>query len=133
MSNYSFELKKSYNFNTLPVSLLGAVIKNAKLLGIMDYEMALKYDNIALKYRQIFPALPAGTPDQPEACTYYLFQSESGEKVVFADQWIDMTTVQVVQHVNFQVTFTEANLEDISHVRDLLNAAGYRNYVIKQT
>lgn len=133
MSNYPFELKKSYNFNNLPVSLLGASISNAKLLGIMDFEMAMKYDNVLLKYRQMFPALPAGTPDQPEACTYYLFQSESGEKIVLADQWIDMTTVQVVQHVNIQVTFTEANLEDISQIRNLLNAAGYRNYVIKQT
>ena len=130
--NYPFELKKIYNFNTLPVSLLGAVIKNAKLLAILDYEMALKYDNVALKYRQIYPALPQGTPDQPELCTYFLFKSESGEDVIFADQWIDMSTVEVVDHVNIQVVFTEASIQDISRIRDLLSAAGYRNYTIKQ-
>ncbi len=125
-------LSKVFTFNTLAPAILGTEIKNAKLMGIMDYSMALTYDTIDLKFRQIYPNLPLGTPDDATVCTYYRFQSESGEKIILADQWIDMTTLQLIEHVNLQVTFTNASLSDIPKIRDSLNALGLMNYVIKQ-
>lgn len=132
MPNILLELNKTYTFNTLAPAILGTQLKNAKLLAMFDYSTAVKYDNVDLKFRQIYPALPAGTPDQPESCIYYLFKSESDEKVVFADQWIDHTTIEVIEHIHFQVSFTDASILDMSRVRDALNALGYRNYTMKQ-
>lgn len=132
MPNVALELNKTYTFNTLAPAILGTQLVNAKLLSMMDYSTAISYDNIDLKFRKIFPALPRGTPDQPESCVYYRFLSESGEKVILADQWIDLTTVEVIEHINFQVNFTNASMIDISRVRDALNALGYQNYVLKQ-
>lgn len=129
---YNFAIGKVYNFNTKAPSLLGISIKNAKLIGIFDYNTALTHDNILLKYRQIYPLLPAGTPNSPETCIYYHFKSESGEKIVLADQWIEESTIEVVEHINFKVTFNQASLQDISRVRDALNALGYTNYTITQ-
>lgn len=126
------QLNKIYTFNTLAPAILGAQIKNAKLLGIVDYSTALNYDNVDLRFRQIYPVLPANTPNQPTLCTYYRFQSESGEKIILADQWIDMNTVTVVEHVNLQVTFSNAKLEDVTTMRDALNALGFTNFEIKQ-
>lgn len=125
-------LSKVFTFNTLAPAILGTEIKNAKLMGIMDYTMAVTYDTIDLKYRQIYPNLPLGTPDDATLCTYYRFLSESGEKIVLADQWIDMTTLQLIEHVNLQVTFSNASLSDIPKIRDSLNALGFMNFVIKQ-
>jgi len=129
---YNFQISKVYSFNTLAPSILGVIVKNAKLLGILSYNAALAYDNIDLKYRTIYPLLPSGTPDAPESCIYYQFKSESGEKIIIADQWIEESTIEVINHINFQVLFTEASIEDISRVRDSLNALGYTNYQIKQ-
>ncbi len=123
---------KVYTFNTLAPALLGISIKNAKLIGIVDYNTALTYDSVNLRYRAIYPLLPAGTPDQPEACIYYRFQSESGEKIVLADQWIDSTTVEVIEHITIQATFTNVSVSDISRIRDALNALGYTSYSLKQ-
>ena len=129
---YQFVLGKTYTFNTLAPAILGTSINNAKLLATMDYDTAKTYENIDLKFRRIYPALPAGTPDQPEACYYYRFLTESGEKIIIADQWIDETTIDIIDHITFQVTFTNASTSDISRIRDAINSLGYTNYSIKQ-
>lgn len=121
-----------YTFNTLAPGILQATVKNAKLKGILDYEIALKYDNVDTKFRQIYPVLPPGTVDNPESCTYYLFTAESGEKIVLADQWIDEGTVVNVEGINFQFTFMNKSLADMNKVRDLVNAAGITDYQVKQ-
>ncbi len=129
---YSFQLNKVYTFNTRAPGVLGASIKNAKLIGIMDYTTAISYDNIDLKFRTVYPVLPSGTPDTPESCVYYRFKSESGENIIFADQWIDEQSIEIIEHIRFQVLFEEASIQDISRVRDSLNALGYSNFTIKQ-
>lgn len=121
-----------YTFNTKAPGILQATVKNAKMKGEIDYDIAIKYENIDLMYRQIYPTLPAGTPDSPLTCVYYLFQSESGKMIVLADQWIDEGTVDLIDGVNFTVTFNNAAFSDISRVRDILNAATFTNYEIKQ-
>lgn len=128
----NLSINKSYTFNTRAPAILGARIQNAKLLGILDYTSARQHDNIDLKYRTIFPLLPQGTPDQPDSCVYYRFLSESNEKIIIADQWIEESSIEVVEHVNFQVTFTQASLQDIPRVRDALSALGFSNFNIRQ-
>lgn len=129
---YNFQLGKTYRFNTKAPALLGAIINNAKLLSIVDYETAITYENIDLKFRAIYPILPNGTPDDPSTCIFYRFKSESGEKIILADQWIDETTVEVIEHINFKVTFTDCAIGDIARVRDAVNALGYTNFTIVQ-
>jgi hypothetical protein len=133
MPNVALEVGKVYTFNTKAPSVLGVSVTNAKLTSIIDYESAVKFDNIDLKFRSIYPLLPNGTPDTPESCLYYKFKTESGETIILANVWIDLTSVAVIQHINFQVTFSNASLEDITRVRAALSALGYTNYVIKQT
>lgn len=126
------DIGKTYTFNTRAPAILGTTVKNAKLLLQCDYDSATAFENIDLRFRTIYPALPPGTPDNPAACKYYRFLSESGEKIVLADQWIDESSVEVVEHINFQATFTDGSLEDMVRVRDALNSLGMTNYVLKQ-
>lgn len=127
----SLEIGKVYTFHTNASAVLGAIIKNAKLQAIINYDIALKYDNIVNKYRTIYPLLPVGTPDSPESCVYYVFKTEAGDTVVFADQWIDLNTVELVEHIVISVTVNEASLSDVTNIRNALNALGFTNYVIK--
>lgn len=127
-----FNIGKTYTFNTNAPSLLGASLVNAKLLSIMDYETARQYDNIDLRYRAIYPSLPLGTADKSKSTIYYRFQSQSGEKVVFAHEWIELGSVQVVEHITIQVLLTEASMEDMGRLRNILNANGYTKYNITE-
>lgn len=127
-----FETNKVYSFNTLAPAILGTQIKNAKLKGVLTYDTAVQFDNVDLKFRQIYPVLPAGTPDQIEACRFFLFQSESGSKIVLADQWIDMATVELIEAITYQITLPGLSVQDGARIRDGLNALGYTGYTLKQ-
>jgi hypothetical protein len=129
---YNFNIGVVYNFNTTASSILGTEIKYAKLIGILNYESALQYENIYLKYRNIYPLLPNGTPNSPETSIYYLFLSQSGEKFVFADIWIDHNSVTVVNEIALRINLTGVQLSDIQVLRNMLNAGGYLQYEIQQ-
>jgi hypothetical protein len=128
----TFAINSVYSFNTKAPALLGSLIQNAKLIGMLTYALAITYDNIDLKYRAIYPLLPPGSPDQPDSCIYYHFISESGERIILADQWINMSSIELIEQINFNVSFNQASIEDISRVRDALNSLGYTNFIIKQ-
>lgn len=130
--SYDFKVKSVYTFNTIAPGILQSTFKNARLTAELDYESAMLYENVNQKFRQIYPLLPPGTPDRPESATYYRFVTESGEKVILADLWIDSGSVISVTSIDFQVTFTNASIADMSRIRDMLNAMGYTNYNIVQ-
>ena len=126
----SFTIGNLYSFNTKAPAILGARIANARLEAVLDYNLARSYDNIDLKYRQIYPVLPAGTPDNVRTCQYYVFKSESGQRIVMADQWIDATTLQEVTDVTIYVEVRKCSIEDVTRVRDALHSLGMADFTI---
>lgn len=124
--------QNTYNFDTLAPGILPARFTNAVMLGEVSYELAVNHplENIALKYRQIYPVLPSGTPDSPEKQKYYIFRTELGEMVTLCEQWISLDTVRLVKSINFNVAFKNAQPEDITRVRDVLLSMGYNNFTI---
>lgn len=125
-----FSIGKVFNFNTTAPAILGTEIKGAKLIAIVGYDLALKYENVLTKYRTIFPLLPNGTPNKPENCIYYIFKSAIGETIVFCDQWIDDTSVEVIEHINVNIVMNNLSLSDIPRIRNALNALGFTDYAI---
>lgn len=121
---------KVFNFNTTAPAILGTEIKGAKLIAIVNYGTAIKYENILTKYRTIYPLLPSGTPNKPENCIYYIFISSLGDTIVFADQWIDLNTVEVIEHINVNIVMNNLSLTDIPRIRNALNALGFTDYAI---
>lgn len=125
-----FRVQKTYTFDTLAPAALGSQFKNAVMLGELSYELAKGRENVDLKYRQIYPALPPGTPDDPTKARYFVFRTESGETTVLCDQWINMESIVEVTGVDFKVSFVQALPEDITRVRTLLTSAGFTNFTI---
>lgn len=125
-----FELNKVYNFSTRATAILGANVVNARLIGIVLADTARKSSNIDLQYRKIYPLLPSGTVNDVNSCIFYEFVGESGEKIILADQWIDMTSIQLVSSVTINVTVVNANISDANRIRDALSAMGYLSFNI---
>lgn len=123
----------TYNFSTTAPGILGASVVSAKLIGILNYEMAKSFDSIDLKWRTIFPLLPTGTPDNPASFTFYYFQMQSGAKVVFAEPWIVASSVEVVQSYTAVATIHGLNQQDITYIRDAISALGYTDFTITTT
>ncbi len=132
MSIAALNIGSSYTFNTLSPSILGAVFTNVKLIGVMDYNSAMKIRNVNVPYRAIYPTLPLGTVNDPTANLYYQFETLSGTTELLAEQWIDVPTIVQVTTVNFRVTLNDVSLQDMNTVRDVLYGMGYTNFTVEQ-
>lgn len=130
---YHFEIDKVYTFNTRAPALLGAQVTRATLKGIIDYSVAVTFINVDLHHRKIYPALPQGTVNDPKKFTYLLFKTESGELTVFAYEWIDDTSIEVVDSTTLTVTLPGVSNSDANKIRDALNLIGFTNFTITAT
>lgn len=128
-----FDIGKTYTFNTLAPSILGATIENAKLVSIVDYDNVVKYENfIIAKYNNILSQLPNGTPTKPSLSIYYIFEKPSGDREVFSQYWVDEGTIVELQLVNLNVTITDVSIDKIALIRDLLLSAEISTFSIEQ-
>lgn len=130
---YNFEIDKVYTFNTRAPALLGAQVTRATLKGIIDYSVAITFLNVDLQHRKVYPTLPPGTVNDPKKFTYLLFRTESGELTVFAYEWIDDTSIEVVDSTTLTVTLPGVSNSDANKVRDALNLIGFTNFTITAT
>lgn len=128
-----FDLNKTYTFNTLAPSILGASVKNAKLISIVDYDSVIKHNNfVDNTYANILSVLPIGTPTDPKASIYYVFKTEANTELALSQYWVDIESIQVVDFINFKVTITDASMGDMQTVRNLLLSAEISNFSIEQ-
>lgn len=85
---------KHYNFSVHAPSILGSNYKNARLMSILNYQTALRFGDVVLRHRQVYPYLPADTDNDQTKYKYYLFDI-GGRWVVLADVWLIPESVEV--------------------------------------
>lgn len=127
----ALEIGKIYTFNTLSPVFLGAVITRAKLKSIVDADMARRFAPIDQLHAQVYPTLPVGSPKDVNASVYYVFEGQNKTNIVVAEGWIDLTSLEVVEHINITVRIPQASLGDIEKVRIALSAAGFKDFAIE--
>lgn len=124
------DIGKRYNFDTLAPAILGSSIKGAKYKGSVDYETACKHQSMIEQFRAVYPHLPAGTLADPAATVYHLFTSQAGEQIIYADVWINKSTITLVETVNLRVDIANCELTDSTRIRDALTALNITNFTI---
>lgn len=116
-------LNKHYNFSLYPNSVLGTVYRNAKLISILDYNIALKFANVDLLQRQIYPYLPPGTNSDHTNYTYYLFK-HNDKNLVIADTWIIESSVEETSGLNYTLRLNNITPTQLNMIRDQLRLLG---------
>lgn len=119
----TLSINKFYNFSVHANAVLGSSYRNAKLISILDYNTALKFSNIELLHRQVFPYLPPNTIGDPTRYTYYLF-SYNNKTVVIADVWLIASSVEETQGINYTIQLNNITATQMSIVRDQLRLLG---------
>jgi hypothetical protein len=115
-----------YNFNTIAPGILNLTYTNVKLTGSVSYDVAIKYVNINALHASIYPLLGPSFPNDPAAYTYYLFKVQSGDTICLAADWIDGSTVVVVQSLTLNITITSLpDLADITKILNAIKSLGY--------
>jgi hypothetical protein len=121
-----FNLNRLYNFTTYAPALFSDAFKQMRVIGIVGYNTAKQHSNVDVLQRQIFPLLPAGTPDRTADYTYLLFESSAGIKSVLAYPWIIENSIVEVESINLSVSVFDIDDTDMNKIRDVLNSMGYK-------
>lgn len=116
-------INKYYNFSVYANSVLGSSYKNAKLVSILDYHTALKFANIELLQRQIYPYLPPGTLADHTKYSYYLFKYNDKD-VVLADVWIEQASIEETAGLNYTLKLNNITSPTLATIRDQLRLLG---------
>ena len=119
----TMNINKHYNFSVYANSVLGTSYTNTKLVSILDYHTALKFANVELQHRQVYPYLPPNTPSDHTKYTYYLFQ-HNGKNIVLADVWIMASSVEETQGLNYTLQLNNVTTAELAIVRDQLRLLG---------
>lgn len=119
----TLSINKHYNFSVYANSVLGTDYKNVKLVSILDYSTALKFENIVLMHRQVYPYLPPGTHNDETKYTYYLFKYND-KHLVLADVWIIPTSIEETQGLNYTLKLNNITSTQMSIIRDQLRLLG---------
>lgn len=126
-----FKNKATYSFETYSGPILGELHERALSEGGVSYDIAIALGfPIGRQYRDVYPALPAGTPDIPELLTYYIFQTATGSRICMCEQWIKKDTIQLLEFVDYSLVFQRSKPSQIEEVSKLLRGAGITNFQI---
>lgn len=121
MSN--LQINNYYNFSLYPNTVIGTSFRNAKLISILDYNTALKFSNVELYNKQIYPYLPEGTPSNYHNYIYYLFLYKD-KKIVIADTWIIPSSIEVSTSTTYTITLENISNSQLNIIRDQLRVLG---------
>lgn len=116
-------INKHYNFSLYPNSVLGVRYTNTKLVSILDYTTALKFSNIELLHRQIYPYLPPNTLQDHTKYTYYLFK-HNNKDIVIADVWIINSSIEETNGLSYTIKLENITPSQLSIIRDQLRLLG---------
>lgn len=122
---YAYKIGSYYTFDTKAPSILGVTIKRAKLVAILDYDMAANFITPATSHANIYPYLPPGTVDDPKRYNYLLFETDTVKRLVFADPWINESSIKEFNVMTMNIVIPNVSLGDDIKVRDMLLLAGF--------
>lgn len=122
----TFQINKVYNFVTHAPSLFSDNFKKVKVIAIGGYDVAMKYTDVNIVQRQIYPYLPPGTPDDVKQYTYVILKSTSGITHVLAMAWIEESSIEEISSINIEVKVFDIDNTDEEKIIALLNSMGYK-------
>lgn len=116
-------INNNYNLSLYANSVLGSTYKGLRLKSILDYSVAVKFGNIDLLQRQVFPYLPPGTPTDHTKYTYCLFQN-GDKQLVVAQEWIIPGSVEQTDGKDYTIVLKNTTSERVAIIRDQLRLLG---------
>lgn len=128
---YNFETRLVYSFDIYPRAYFDTNFTNVTVLGTVGFEIASRYVDIHALHAQVYPTLPAGTPNDPGAYNYLLLKTANNSTTVIGIPWIKENTIELIESRTMLVTIDSISASDVSKVRNALVQNGYRNIDIK--
>ena len=127
----SFQVNGKYSFEVFPTAILGNDFKNVVVMGIVHPSIAQNFLDIEASHVQVYPYLPAGTPDDARGYDYVMLKTISGETTVLGLPWINADTITNVESGTMLIEILNVTSMDIQRVSDALIVNRYNQFNIK--
>lgn len=130
VNNIFLDIGKTISFSVYAPAVLGTNFNKVTLLGILDYESAQSFLNVATKAIEVYPSLPANTIKDHTKYRYLKVKMADGKSTCIALEWIKESTYTVHTGLSLNVTIPNATSIDADRVRAILSANGYNDVTI---
>lgn len=122
----TFQIKKSYNFNTLAGVMLGQSYQSMKVISIMDSKQAIQYGDIMTTFNNV-KTIISNLPSSVDDLTFILFENTDKEKVLLALEYIELDSIIEVKSIDIEMKLYDVTTEDLSIIRKAISELGYTN------
>ena len=130
---YNFKIGVRYNLQFNGAPILGTGLKNATLVGIVDYRVASNESNVTTTHVNMIPYLASGVSHDATSLSYLLFETEAGNRSAYAYPWVVESSIEVAQNKTLSVTIPGASADDAARVKEILSLGGYKNISMSLT
>ena len=126
-----FNVREVYNFTTLAPETLGANYTDMKVVlsGMLaEQAVALGTDVYGL-HNTLKNEIP-GLPDSPDDCTFVMFTSPNGLKIILAYEYIDLHSVNSISKTNIRLDIPNVSADMVSIITSTLKEIGLDDFKI---
>lgn len=119
-------INKTYSFETLVPSILGASYSNMKLLEVKAGRQVTEYD-VATRHKHLRPSIP-NLPVDPSNMLFYKFQDlNTKQYLVIPMEYVESDSIKEIKTTNLQIRIPNITTDDIDIIRQTLSELGYLN------
>ncbi len=130
-----FDLFKTYNFDTISVTVLKQSYKGLSVIGFGGFRQAIKYGGTSLDITTIRQQLMAetGLPlIEASVAKYIFFEDIYKNELVLAEDWINISSVSEVSTINLDFRVRNATSDDAAIIMNAIRAMGYADIELLQ-
>ncbi len=124
------QLGSTVKFDLYNSQVLGNGYANVQAVAVLDQETANYFIDTVAMHANVFPQLPAGTPDDPSAYKYLKIKISKDKSTVVGIPWIKDDTYAVLSNRKIQITFTGDQAAQQRMV-EALSANGFTGFDVK--
>jgi len=119
----TFELGKSYDFETLAPIILNASYKNVRVLQMMLAEKAITEGDVVTTH-EVLKAYISGLPNSINDCSFIQFVTQDGVEFILAKEYINPYSIVQVTKTNLVLTAVSVTSTDIANVLNVVKELG---------
>ena len=133
LNTQNVKINSVVSFDLYAEAILGAKIRNAKVLSILDAQDAARYiANPVTMHAAVFPSLPPDTPNRYDGYPYLKLKLEGGTTTAIGLPWIRESTYREVSVADLQFTISNVDPEGRALIMQALAAQGYTAVDVKE-
>lgn len=121
----NLEIGGIYSFQVYPIAQLGTAFKNVEVLSLMSHRTAAASGmDIQAMHAQMYPSLPAITPNDPTKYNYVEIRMPNGRTQILGLAWIVANTLEVVNLGHFNIRTGSISSSEQAKILNMMAANG---------